>query len=165
MDEMAPSLAPYAKIHTRCIRMATELTENDVIEATCLYLENRGWTVEQRATTMDRGFDVVARGPGDSLLRVEAKGATSSKPGSARHGRPFSRAQINAHVARALYTAVASLGSAPASTSDRSAIALPGTQQQRHFVDRIKAGLHELGIGVLWVDGPDAVSLEARWEL
>ena len=70
----------------------TELTENDVVDAVCSELRARGWTIESRASTTERGVDVVARGPKRAVLRVEAKGATSSKASTARHGHPFSSA-------------------------------------------------------------------------
>lgn len=146
-------------------RRATHLTENDIVEAVCSYLQRHGWTIESRATTVERGVDIVARGPGGRSLRVEAKGGTSSKSGTARHGQPFSPAQVKTHVARAFFTAAASLDSATASEGDRAAIALPSTDQHRLLIDRIHDALEELGIGVFWVEAPDAVRLDGPWQL
>ena len=141
------------------------LTENDVVDAVCRHLDEAGWTIEQSLRTTEHGADIVARRSDETVLRVEAKGATSSKTDSARYGRPFSRAQIASHIARAFYTAAATLESGTGSGDVRSAIALPATPQHREFVDRISGALEKLGIGVFWVDAPDRVRLEAAWRL
>lgn len=142
----------------------TDLSENDVVEAVAAYSRTRGWAIEVQATTVDRGFDLVARGPDRTVLRVEAKGATSSKPTSARHGRPFSAAQIHSHVARAFYTAAASRAVSGSPERILSALALPTTAKHEHEVRRIQAALHDLGIGVFWVCA-GGVRLEAPWDL
>jgi len=69
-------------------RKAEELTESEVLEAVCTLLERTGWRIDQRLSTPERGVDVIAI-LGDTTPHVEAKGATSSKPATARHGRPF----------------------------------------------------------------------------
>lgn len=144
---------------------AITLTENDVVDAVCDHLGRSGWAVEQKLRTTERGADIVARGSNQTLLRVEAKGATSSKPETARHGRPFSRAQVASHVARAFFTAAAALENAYASRTVLSAMALPATTQHREYVERISGPLEQLGIGVFWVDRPRHVRLEASWSL
>lgn len=139
------------------------LTENDVVDAVCAYLDRAGWAVDQRLRTSERGVDIVATRSDGQILCVEAKGATSSKVGTARHGRPFSRAQIASHVARAFYTAAAVEGS----TGDcgLSALALPATAQHKEFVARVAGAIERLGIGVFWVAAPDSVHYEAGWTL
>ena len=137
------------------------LTENDVVAAVCDALQKEGWRVDQRLETTERGVDVIARS-GSVLLCVEAKGGTSSKTGTARHGQPFSRAQVASHVARAFYTAAAALAEAE---SIRSALALPETPDHHAFVERIREPLDRLGIGVFWVRSPRDVRLVAPWQL
>ena len=146
-------------------RRTAHLTENDVVDAVCSYLERHGWTIQSRASTSGRGVDVVARRPEGTLLRVEAKGGTSSKAGTARHGQPFSPPQVKTHIARAFFTAAASLDATVASKGDRAAMALPETQQHRVLIDQIQDALTELKIGVFWVDAPDAVRLDGPWQL
>lgn len=91
------------------------LTENDVIEAVCAELSRRGWKTKSTATTRERGDDIVAE-KGEAMLLIEAKGATSSKPTTARHGLEFNSGQVHAHVAVAVLRAlrVASEGEARA---------------------------------------------------
>jgi hypothetical protein len=146
-------------------RRATELTENDVVGAVCCFVQHHGWRIESRASTTERGVDVVARSPNGALLRVEAKGATSSKAGTARRGKSFTPAQIKTHVSRAFFTAAASVGPATARRPTRSAMALPETQHHRLLIDQIHAALAELEIGVFWVQSLDAVRLDAPWQL
>lgn len=141
------------------------LTENHVVDAVCDYLDRAGWIVEIRRSTTERGADIVARGSEQTLLLVEAKGATSSKPGTARHGRPFSRAQIASHVARAFYTAAASLDKTDVAGRVVAAMALPETKQHRESVEKISPALEQLGIGVFWVTARDRVRLDAPWRL
>lgn len=145
-------------------RAAEELTEEDVIAAVCDLLVAAGWTIEQRLTTTQQGIDIVARCPDHTTtLMVEAKGATSSKPGSHRHGCPFSRAQISSHVARAFYAAASSSNAHGASSL--SAMALPRTGPHVEFTRRIESSLRLLCIGVFWVDAGGAARLEATWSL
>ena len=147
-------------------RPTPELTENDIVEAVCRYLCESGWVIERRADTTVRGVDIVARGPDESLLRVEAKGATSASPKSARYGQPFELRQIKTHVARAFFTAAASPRSRDVSSrGERSAIALPATEHHRVVLDSIKDALDQLGTGVFWVHAPDLVRLDAPWSL
>jgi len=138
-----------------------ELTENDVLRALTAHLRDGGWVVERSATTAERGLDLVARGPAGWVLRVEAKGATSSKTHSARHGKPFNSAQVRNHVARAFFTAAASRQG----NCVRSAMALPATPRHQALVEHVKVALGELDIGVFWVGGDDLVRLDATWEL
>jgi hypothetical protein len=141
----------------------TTLTEDDVVDAVSDYLERAEWTVEQRLRTADRGVDIVACRSDHGVLWVEAKGATSSKAGTMRHGQPFRRAQINTHVARAFYTAAAQLESPGFQKTDLSAMAFPTTPDHRWFIDRIRGPISRLGIGILCVDAPGHVRVEATW--
>lgn len=136
------------------------LTENDVVEAVCRHLQANSWQIRSRASTMQQGVDVVAtRGPNE--LRVEAKGGTSSKPGTARYGKGFTLSQVKSHVARAFYTAARSSLDA----NVRSAMAFPTTDRHLRVVDAIRPAADELGIWTFWVDVGGSVSLEAPWDL
>jgi len=102
------------------------ITEDDVIDAISDHLVARGWRVLSRATAMQHGDDLVAEKDGQRL-EIEAKGAGSSKPGTARYGQHFSKGQVFDHVAKAVFKAlrVASAGTALA------AIALPDNPDHR----------------------------------
>jgi len=51
------------------------LTENDVIDAVCDYLEAAGYEILQRSHTKQKGTDIIAKRPeGPGRLLIEAKG-------------------------------------------------------------------------------------------
>lgn len=97
------------------------LTENAVIDAVCKHLAADGWQITSRATTYQRGPDIVAIRDGISL-EVEAKGAGSSKRYTARYGMPFTSAQVKVHVGEAVLKAMHVVATGQA----RAAIAFPG---------------------------------------
>ena len=109
-----------------------------MVDAVSDYLERAGWTLEQRRPTAERGVDIVACRSDQGVLRIEAKGATSSKAGTVQYGEPFTRAQVKTHVAHAFYTAAAQLESSDLQKADLSATAFPTTPDHRWFVDRIR---------------------------
>jgi hypothetical protein len=76
-----------------------------------------------------RGTDVVATRAG-VRLEVEAKGAGSSKPHTARYGQLFDQAQVRVHVGEAVLKALAVVAGGRA----RAAIALPDTRRHRSMV-------------------------------
>ena len=122
------------------------LTESDVVEAVARHLEEQGWYIIGMADTHQPGHDILARRDGVDLV-VEAKGGTSSKPGTNRYGKPFTPTQKLDHVAKALYTAayVFSAG------QHRAAIALPSDAEHRQKVDDIASALKALSVGVFLV--------------
>jgi len=126
------------------------LNENDVVAIVERFLREAGGTIVQRSNTTQTGADLeaVQRAPARRLY-VEAKGATSARQGSRRHGRPFDRSQVKDHVAKAFYTA------AKVSHEHVSAIAVPRTHLYEAFVDAIGDALLTLNISVLWVGDDD----------
>lgn len=121
------------------------LTEDDVVEAVCRALAAAGWTIVARASTVERGPDVLADRDGRRLV-VEAKGETSNRPASNRFGSPFNAGQVHDHVGRAVLEALAAV-----SAGHVGAIALPDERNHRRQVGRIAAGLAAAGVHVLWV--------------
>src|SRR5262245_30728507 len=134
------------------------LTEDVVVDAVCDYLIDRGWTIVTRATAIQHGYDLEAERNGDRLI-AEAKGAGSSKSGTARFGLTFSRNQVFDHVAKAILKAlrVATLGGALA------AIALPDNVDHRREVELVAGALAGAEVGVFWVADDRSVRLEAPW--
>jgi hypothetical protein len=87
---------------------------------------------------------------------IEAKGATSSKEGTNRFGKPFNSAQVKVHVAEAFFQAARVLPNG-SSNSRRVAIALPDTSLHRRYVGEIRHSIEQLSIEVLFVDENRAV--------
>jgi hypothetical protein len=82
------------------------LNENEVIEEVCAELKGRHFRDFKKRTTKQQGVDIKARYPdGEGELWVEAKGATSARPGSNRYHRKggFDSSQRRDHMANAVY--------------------------------------------------------------
>ena len=131
------------------------LTEDDVIDGVRDALVAEGWELVSRATASQHGDDLVMR-RGDVSLVVEAKGAGSSKPGTARYGSPFDRGQVFDHVAKAILKAlrVASAG------DGKAGVAFPDNPDHRREVDQVHPALTSAGIVVFWVDDEGRVRTE-----
>ena len=85
--------------------MISPLTENEVVDALVKHFSDRGFAIEGQCSTLETGVDVVAWDSRAGVRwRVEAKGGTSSKPGTARYGKPFTRNQVKTHVSVAFFT-------------------------------------------------------------
>lgn len=137
-----------------------ELGEDQVIEAVCGHLAAAEYAILQRATTTQHGHDVVAQKGGRRVV-IEAKGAGSTKAGTARYGKEFSSNQVFDHVAKAVLKAlrVASVG------TDLAAIALPDNFAHRREVEQVASALERVSVGVFWVNQRGEVCLDAPWEL
>lgn len=124
------------------------LNENDVVHAVAEELRERGWSIESVALAHQRGPDILAR-DAVGLWLVEAKGATSSRPGSAAHGRPYGAAEVRINVAEALYTTCVAAKDA---SYDGAAMALQDDALHRRYTEPLRLALAALDIRVFWVD-------------
>lgn len=127
------------------------LIESDVIAAVCDYLRAEGYEIRQQLAETEQGDDIKAV-QGTVILLIEAKGETSSKKGSKRFGKPFSRSQVLDHVAMAFYRAAKMRGDGV-----RVAMAFPDNQQHREMVAEIRQAVRDLKIAVFWVAGNGSV--------
>jgi Holliday junction resolvase-like predicted endonuclease len=136
------------------------LTENEVVDSVCHFLEAAGYKILTRASTSERGIDIVARLPESSgRLLIEAKGETSSKSRTAGFGRPFDSAQVKVHVAEAFYAA-ACLHATHHSSGDSAGIALPDTPRHHELLNRIRPVIDSLGIAVYFVQRDRSVKAQ-----
>jgi hypothetical protein len=136
------------------------LMEDDVVNAVVELLRKYDWSIESVAYAHERGDDIVAA-KGGVRLRVEAKGAGSSKSGTKRYGLPFTGNQVGSHVGVAVVRALrwASRG------DDRAALAFPDNSHHRAQVDAITPALEKVGIGIFWVAEDGHVTLSSPWVL
>ena len=134
------------------------LTENDVVKAIGSYLRERGYEIIKEKTTNERGIDLIASGTNQTWC-IEAKGATSSKLGTKRYGKPFNQSQILSHVSRAVYESMKILGK-NAPKSERAALGLPDNDDHHRRIKPIREALRRLEIAVFWVAGDKSVKLE-----
>ena len=133
------------------------LTEEQVVGAVCRKLTSDGYAIVQRALVTQHGFDIAARKDGVDLI-IEAKGAGSSKAGTARYGHEFNRNQVFDHVAKAVLKALRVVSSAEA----QAGIALPDNANHRREVEQVAPALRRAGIIVFWVDAAGAVRVDAQ---
>jgi|SRR6267143_94641 len=71
------------------------LKEMEVIEAVRIYLETKGFNINRVVhDTTEHGTDIVAASPsGKLIIKIEAKGQTSSDESSKRFGKEFNKNQ------------------------------------------------------------------------
>jgi hypothetical protein len=134
----------------------TPLTEDEVVDAVCRTLASDGYVIEQRALSTQHGYDIVARRGGVALI-IEAKGAGSSKAGTARYGREFTANQVFDHVAKAVLKALRVVSADEA----RAGIALPDNASHRREVAQVMPALTEARVIVFWVDDNGGVRVDA----
>ena len=132
------------------------LDENDVVEAVCAYLPSQGYRVTEKRTTVEQGVDIVAVHQSGTTLLVEAKGATSSRPGSNRFGKPYTPSQLFDRTSKGFYTAAQLRSQNPSSLV---ALAFPAERLLQKHMQDVRSALYALHIDVLWVTDEGV-----RWE-
>jgi hypothetical protein len=133
------------------------LDENDVVESVCCHLVKNGYVIVQKRSTIQRGTDIIAKKQSSSeRLHIEAKGATSSRNGSARFGKTYSPTQVFDRVAKGFYT-VCKIMSSEENVGNKFALAVPDTQLFRKHIAAVKPAATRLGIGILLVSEKRAV--------
>ena len=81
---------------------------DSVIDGVIRYLKDKGYRILSRSNVAQHGYDLVAKRDGKKLF-IEAKGQTSSKPGTKRYGKEFHSGQKFDHVAKAVLKAIQTL--------------------------------------------------------
>jgi hypothetical protein len=130
------------------------MDENAVVAALCPYLEKNGYEVVQRLHTTQQGVDIIARHSSGREMFVEAKGATSSREGSARFGRGFSGTQVFDRVAKGVFTALQLRATYRDRTSYEVALAVPDTPGFRKYLKPVLRELTSAGLRIFLV-GPE----------
>jgi hypothetical protein len=136
------------------------MDENEVIRAVCAHLEREGWSIQQRLHTTERGVDVIAFHSGlECHLYVEAKGGTSSSPGSARFGKPYTHTQVFDRVAKGVFTGLWLLQQSRAKPRAAVALAFPDSSWFRKYLVSVSEPLSAAGLGVFLVTATGSVSV------
>ena len=125
------------------------MDENEVIEIVCSQLQDLGCEIVRRCTTKQRGVDIIARHVrvGEEFL-VEAKGSTSSRVGSARHGRPYTTSQVFDRAAKGVFTCIQLRGRHPDRSTHHVILAVPETKLFRSYLEPIMPQLIDAGVQV-----------------
>lgn len=126
------------------------MNENEVIRELISYLNTQNYTVCSTANTSQTGYDIKACNSVETLY-VEAKGATSSKPGTTRYGKPFSGNQALSHVSRALFTTMKIYCDNKLESNKIVALALPDDKAHNTLINSVKMATEKLNIRVYWV--------------
>lgn len=143
------------------------LTEDDVVDAVRDYLEAHDYEVSSALRATQRGVDIVALKCVDPRfeLHIEAKGAGSSRMGSARYGSEFNSGQVFDHIAKAVLKALMAASAPSASTERRAGIAIPRNRLHIRHVVPVEHSLRKAGIAVFWVNDDASVQVDADWDV
>lgn len=130
------------------------LYEDDVTDAVCAELERRGWSIEQRLRSTQRGDDIVATLGGMRLV-IECKGETSTDPATRRYGARFNASQVNSHVSRAMLRAMRVV-----SDGHLAGVAFPEERLHRIEVEKVRVAVERLGVVLCWVSEQGEAAFE-----
>lgn len=153
---------PILEIPAKALFETKKLTEPEVVEYVCEYLRNQGYDIERcNIDIYKRGIDIIATIKSE-CLKVEAKGATSSRPKSANYDSGFTRNQKRHHLAMALLKCCEEqqLGLQNGKNL-RVGIALPDDGEDKQLVSYIKKALTTLKITTFLVAPDGHVSIQA----
>jgi len=124
------------------------LTENDIVKHVSRYLKNNGYEIQAELKTTEQGIDIVAIHPEKGRCLVEAKGETSSKEGTKRYGKPFTREQVKTHIGVALLKA---FQLKQKEEKSEVIIAVPYEENHLNIFDTIKDCLSQTAVKFLFV--------------
>lgn len=125
------------------------LTEDQVNVLVKAFLEREGWVNVVALKGNSTGVDVSGEDPhGRRKVEVESKGGTSGRTTSPRFGLAFDSAQVNCHVAEAVFKV---LTYRDRSRSNTVLIALPDDEMHLSRVLPVSQTLKKLDIGLLAV--------------
>ncbi len=87
--------------------------------------------------TSEHGIDVIAEHPETKVkLLIEAKGGTSSKPGSSRYGLPYTKSQVFDRVAKGIFTCMQLRTNNPDKKAVRVILAVP--EEPNYFKEYLR---------------------------
>jgi hypothetical protein len=126
------------------------LTENDVVDKMETYFLELGCLIDKKCTTVQKGIDLIIAKPDGGKIYLEAKGETSARDGSKRHGKPFNNSQVHDHVASAIFSTLKNINKYSKHNSEFW-IALPDTRLHRTKINVVSLSLKKLDIKVVFV--------------
>lgn len=122
------------------------LSQNQVNDIACRFLEANGWTVTERRDARRPGKETTAERDGRRLI-VAPHGEGSSQPGTSRYGKEFTRGQVFNHVANL----TARLLRKVRAGHTEAVLAVPDNALNREAVGTMLDPLKRVGIGALWI--------------
>jgi len=144
--------------------MSNHLFEDHVVDAVIKYLKNYKYTIIDFSHATETGDDIIAVSPNNQKkVFVEAKGATSSKSGSKRFGKPFTRGQVTTHISVSLYRAI-DMKLNRNWEQVLSGIALPNNEHHLNIIRKIEPSLESLEIELFLVSNDLSVERRGYWK-
>jgi hypothetical protein len=121
------------------------LDENDVIEAVCLHLLEREYSIVQKSS---RGVvDIVARDPqSKAKLLVSATGGARSRAGGEKPQRPWTEYQVFRALTRSIASALMIRHTGHLNPGDQIALAFPDLPAVRKYLSAEKPVMECLGV-------------------
>ena len=133
------------------------LDENQLIEVLCTYLEKEGYIIEQKLNTNQQGIDIIASSKAKrEKLYIEAKGGTSSRMGSPRHGKQYTSSQIFDRVAKGVYTSIKTVSDL--GKNEVSCLAVPDDSRFIQHLVPIRKQLQKLHIKTFLVSSKGVIT-------
>lgn len=152
-DTALPLLRERYVLTTPYPQGAEMMDENGVIDVLCANLKAAGFDIQQQLSTIEQGVDVIAVHAAHSLkVLVEAKGNTSSRAGSARHGKPYTQSQIFDRVAKGIFTCLQLRDLHQDTKGVRVVLAVPETAWFYKYIGTVKGALGQAEIDVWFVN-------------
>ena len=135
--------------------MKTTVDENEVIEAVVESLQYNGYEIIQKLNTKEKGDDIIAKNTNGSILKIEAKGGTSTFETSNRYGKPYTKSQVFDRVAKGLLTVL--MKNRSKEENEKIGLAIPGTDDFRNYLSDLKEILMGNGISLYLVNLDNSV--------
>jgi hypothetical protein len=126
------------------------ITENEVVEAMVSFFKKKRFYISQSLSTNQKGVDIIAESPEGITYFIEAKGGTSSKPNTARHGKPFDKKQAYTHISVAITKCFQKLQES--SNKCIAGIALPKDENHVSIIKSIEEPLRKTELKVYLVN-------------
>lgn len=127
------------------------LTENEVNELTCIWLQSQGYEIKVKHLGTAKGDDIVAIKPG-VRIRVECKGSKSPKSREDFAGHYMWQAASGA-----FFNAVRDIEADI--TGDMFAVALPNVESYRILLGNLQPFCIRNKVNVLWVDKSGVINV------
>ncbi|WP_337840932.1 hypothetical protein [Rheinheimera sp.] len=125
------------------------LTEDQVVDITCLWLERQGWKIKSRCYGTAKGDDILATSINDETLAVECKGAMSPNTMQSFHSNYLWKS-----ISGALFNTVRNVENKALVRME--AIALPDTNEFRALTSTLQGFIERNHIFLFWV-GPTGI--------
>jgi hypothetical protein len=136
------------------------LSQDQVNAFACRHLTKAGWVVTQTREARRPGQETVAERGGRRLI-VAPHGEGSSRPGTSRYGKAFTRSQVFNHVANLAARMLRTV----ADKRTVAVLAVPDNAHNREALGSMLPNLKRVGIGAFWVAADGTVTPDTPFDV